>query len=172
MKTRTFLLVACMIVVPLVAMFSHRVPAGARTAIGAFLRDCVNVARPAAVAAPAPLPQVPVRPAVERAATEPSAHRPEATPPPRVVPVAALAPEPAAVESLRALGAVAIDCRPLQGNLGHVASCRLPIDASGQLERVFQATGADAVAATDQLLRDVTTWRRGTTGARRATMRF
>lgn len=168
MKIRTLLLAACMVVVPLIAMFSHRVPPEARAAVGGFLRDVargVGVARPAVLAPP--VAAAPVRPA---AVVDPPA---EAT---RVVPVAAVVPPSESgsdsMERLRTLGAVAIDCRPLPGPGGHVASCRVAIDGAGQLERVFQATGASAAAAVDNLLRDVGAWRSGSAGEPPRTMRF
>jgi hypothetical protein len=41
----------------------------------------------------------------------------------------------------------------------HVASCGVALDASGQLLRVFQASGPDPAAATRTLLADVSAWR-------------
>jgi hypothetical protein len=35
----------------------------------------------------------------------------------------------------------------------------VPVDASGQLQRVFQATGADPLAATESLAQQVAAWR-------------
>lgn len=163
MTIRTSVLVACMVVVPLIAMFSHRIPPGTRAAVTAFVRDAVRP-RTLPVAADA-APLVPVAPAV-------------------VEPVAAATTESIAVVPavastvvdslgrLRELGAVAIDCRPLQGHPGHVASCRMPVDGAGQLERVFQATGTDASSAADNLLRDVTAWQRASPARTPGTMRF
>lgn len=183
MKFRSFLIVACIVLVPLIAMFSHRIPPGTRAAVAAFVRDLAGpkAAVPPAgdlAASPAPrptsevvAPSVPAGSGVEQAAATVAADAG-----PRVVPVAALAPEPEAFGPLRALGAVTLDCRPLGGTGGHVASCRLPVDGSGQLERVFQASGADATAAAENLLRDVAAWKRDAAGAGRTaaptTMRF
>lgn len=161
MKIRSALLVACIVVVPLIAMFSHRCPAGTRAAVAAFLRD---LSRPRPTAAPA-VPAAPAAAApVETAATPPTA---VATLPAPETGVAS-----ASLGRLRDLGAVAIDCRPLSGRTGHVASCRLPVDGAGQLERVFQATGIDASTAADNLLREVTVWRRGAAPESTSTMRF
>lgn len=186
MKFRSFLIVACMVVVPLIAMFSHRIPSGARAAVAAFLRDLVGPRQPAVPVAPIMTPVAAAPPAVAQA---PPA-TPPATPPvnraaaaesagaaPRVVPVAAAVPEVEACGRLRDLGAVAIDCRPLAGHDGHVASCRVPVDDSGQLERVFQATGADAATAAEALLREVSAWKAAagagpTRVPRPTTMRF
>lgn len=193
MKFRSFLIVACMVVVPLIAMFSHRIPTGTRAAVLAFLRDLAGprpatasvaavvtpVATPAAATAPAALvsPAVAQAPPVSLPVNRAAAAEPSGATP-RVVPVAAAEPEVEACGRLRALGAVAIDCRPLAGHVGHVASCRVPVDGSGQLERVFQATGADAAAAAEALLRDVSAWKAAAAGAtptrvpRPTTMRF
>lgn len=173
MKLRSVLLVACIVVVPLIAMFSHRIPPAARTAATRWLRDaCLGtrpagqaVARAPAVAPPAPLPNPAPGRTIPTAADEP-----------RVVPVTAQVPpdaaQPASLARLRELGAVAIDCRALPAPGGHIASCRLPVDGAGQLERVFQATGADEAAAAAQLLRDVDAWRRGSRVAAPRTLRF
>jgi hypothetical protein len=163
MTIRTSVLVACMVVVPLIAMFSHRIPSGTRAAVAAFVRDAVRP-RTLPVAADA-APLVTVAPAVVEPVAESTT---EST---SVVPAVATT----VVDSLgrlRELGAVAIDCRPLQGHSGHVASCRMPVDGAGQLERVFQATGADASSAADNLLRDVTAWQRASPARTPGTMRF
>jgi hypothetical protein len=61
---------------------------------------------------------------------------------------------------LKAMGAVSFDCQPLPGAEGlHSSSCRVPVDATGQLQRVFQATGHDPNAASAALLEQVTAWR-------------
>jgi predicted trehalose synthase len=41
----------------------------------------------------------------------------------------------------------------------HVASCRVAMDAAGQLHRVFQAPGSDPSAATAALADQVEAWR-------------
>ncbi|MFM9059872.1 MAG: hypothetical protein ACKOSQ_12245 [Planctomycetaceae bacterium] len=168
MKIRSFLLVACIVVVPLIAMFSHRLPPGARAAVAGLVRDLAGspAAHARAVAPQAAPPVTPPRPEAGPAAAAAPAVAP------LVVPVAAAVPEAAAFGPLRALGAVALDCRPLDTRGWHVASCRVPIDGNGQLERVFRATGADAAAAADNLLRDVTAWRRGEVEPQPGTMRF
>jgi hypothetical protein len=65
-----------------------------------------------------------------------------------------------AVETqLKALGAVSFDCQPLPGSEGlHSSSCRVPVDATGQLQRVFQATGHDPASASAALLAQVSAW--------------
>jgi hypothetical protein len=61
---------------------------------------------------------------------------------------------------LKDLGAVSFDCQPLPGPEGlHSSSCRVPVDATGQLQRVFQATGHDPGSASAALLEQVRAWR-------------
>jgi len=61
---------------------------------------------------------------------------------------------------LRAAGAVSFDCQPLPGADGMIScSCRVPIDAAGQLQRVFQSTGHDPLSASAALLEQVLAWR-------------
>jgi len=61
---------------------------------------------------------------------------------------------------LAALGAVAIETHPLEGVSGvHLASCRVAMDADGQLHRVFQAAAPTAAEAVSELVRQVVAWR-------------
>lgn len=180
MKIRSILLVACIVVVPLIAMFSHRVPPAARAAVGEFFRDVVRGGKAVPRAtAPAPVAQTVTAPGSAQPA--PGSVQPTPVVPPpgaaaHVVPVAAVVPAAdsgdALLQRLRSLGAVAIDCRPLPGPGGHVASCRVAVDGAGQLERLFQATGASAAAAVENLHRDVFAWRNGSPGGPPRTMRF
>lgn len=139
MKFRTLLLVACMIVVPATAMFSHQVPAATRAAIRqAFMELAAGRWRkpPSAAGSPSGQPSGP-------AAGEPQ--RPSAGPEQR----------------LAALGAIGLECRPLPGDPSTLAaSCRVPIDGSGQLLRMFQATGPDAETAVATLADVVAAWGR------------
>ena len=68
--------------------------------------------------------------------------------------------EQQAIEAqLRSAGAVAYDCQPLPGSDGlFSSSCRVPVDATGQLQRVFQASGTDPGTASAALLAQVTAW--------------
>lgn len=146
MKFRVCILVVCMTVVPAWAMFSHHVPVGLRQAarshlwqpVAAWLQPDEGSSATAPNAAPAPI-----------AGATASA------------PVAQAAPgRPPAVDRLAELGAVAIDVRPLEGVTGtHVASCRVAMDAAGQLHRVFQAPGSDPGVATAALADQVQAWR-------------
>ena len=64
-----------------------------------------------------------------------------------------------AAERLAALGAVAVECRPLESGGLHLASCRVAMDAAGQLHRVFQAAGPSPAAAVAALAEQVEAWR-------------
>jgi hypothetical protein len=148
MKVRVCVLVVCMTVVPGLAMFSHHVPVGLRQAVRQHLwQPVADWLQPAETSGGVE--------AVVEAGAEAEAD-PGATPP-----EAAAAPaSPPAADRLAALGAVAIDVRPLDGVAGmHVASCRVAMDAAGQLHRVFQAPGSDPGAATAALADQVEAWR-------------
>jgi len=69
--------------------------------------------------------------------------------------------EQQAIEAqLKSAGAVAFDCQPLPGSDGlFSSSCRVPVDATGQLQRVFQASGPDPGGSAAALLAQVTAWR-------------
>lgn len=215
MKFRSCVLWSCMLVVPMLAMFSHRIPPGTREALRTHLWQpaAAGVTRlvrqamgtttaqpPAEVAVlptpavPAPAPAFPTPTAAEQpqppatpvAAAAPSVMPPQppgadpaSTPAFGPPPGSAPQPEPRAgvttpattadsgsdrrrsIEmSLVKLGAVAIRCEPLAGHEGmHVGSCHVAIDSSGQLQRVFQAAGADPDTALEHLLDEVTAWR-------------
>lgn len=61
---------------------------------------------------------------------------------------------------LARVGAVGFDCQLLAGGEGlHGCSCRVPVDASGQLQRVFQAAGHDPLSAATALRDQVLTWK-------------
>lgn len=61
---------------------------------------------------------------------------------------------------LKSAGAVSFDCQPLPGSEGlYSSSCRVPVDATGQLQRVFQASGQDPGSASAALLEQVMAWR-------------
>lgn len=153
MKLRSLLLVACMTTVPLTAMFSHRLPGGLRQSLQRLVWEPTL----ALVRGTSP----------DRERKVESMHEP-------LRPVAAAAPAHGEVsdsvresDALRArlvqLGAVGVECRPLPGAASaHVAMCRLPVDTTGHLHRVFQATGSDAETAQRRLLLEVEVWLRRT----------
>lgn len=140
MKFRVLLLACCMVFVPAAALFSHHLPPAVRA-----------------------VPQRLFAPLAARVQPDP----PSAPEAPEVTAAAGIAPPsvagPAAggvgAADLEALGAVAIECRPLPGGAGQIASCRMPVDDRGQLQRVFQARGVDADAAIRALATEVSAWR-------------
>lgn len=207
MKVRSCVLVACMLVVPALALFSHLTPPAARE----FLRcsiceplcqaiSVVDAALPfgsktavpggsngsapkpvaqetplVTIAAEAPVPRVPqaaaggTATAVEPVPTEPLSG---GTISEVVVPASPTADhdvprsqaEWAALATIRThlatLGATAIDCRPQPGSLpGYSSSCRIGIDADGQLHRMFHGRGPDAAAAMQSLVDQIQSWR-------------
>ncbi len=206
MKVRSCVLVACMLVVPALALFSHLTPPTARTflrcsvcdplcqvinSIGAavpFGSKATPSGRPtagvpeipasgaplAAIAAetitpavPAP-PAVTATPAIEAVFTEAV---PAVTISQREVPVSQAAADDAPRsqaewatlanlrKQLATLGATGIDCRPQPGAVpGYTSTCRLGIDADGQLHRMFHGTGPDAPAAMQSLVNQIQAW--------------
>ena len=205
MKLRTILLVACMLVVPAWAMFSHTVPKELRKT----LRDLVSPTKAVAAAAPATaaaaalappagqsvapvagtgapapaaavglpatsLPAGPVAAGQKPAGGPPNADA-GAQPPPAIVSQLAdrtrlvrdqQARELQSIEAqLAQIGAVGFDCQLLAGGEGlHGCSCRVPVDASGQLQRVFQAAGHDPLSAATALRDQVTAWKERSAG--------
>ena len=150
MKFRSSLLVVLMVIVPALAMFSHHVPAGLPAATSRLIVDPVvewlaSWREAAGPGAPARVARV--EPLVESDAVPTAPH-------------AITAADRAAVrERLRDAGAVAVECRQLPGAAtAHLASCRVALDADGQLQRVFQATGHDPLAAERRLLEEITAW--------------
>ena len=170
MKFRSSLLLACMAVVPAVAMFSHTIPRPWRLAAQRLARgegfawhegvaqadDPTHAADSASVEAPDPA--VP-------------AGKPAAPPP--APPQASFASLPPAsrvgddvsrvrseVETqLASLGAVSFECvQPAPGG-PHRCSCRVPADPSGQLQRVFQSSNPDQAVALKNLLGQVQFWK-------------
>lgn len=173
-----------MIVVPALALFSHRLPAEVRANVRSCLWEPVeawatSLARTKGPVIPETVIQNTLHSAdaasdrfAETTAPSPASPPPEAavTPPPQA---------PLATDSrsgLAALGCVAIDCRPLEDTIGmHVASCRVAVDASGQLHRVFQAAGQtpnEAMAALEQTVRGWQSRREATGRESRAAIRL
>jgi len=199
MKLRALLLCTLMVVVPLLAMFSHWIPpevrATARRHVWESAGNWLGTPVEAGLAAPkaAPPPAVPSTPTPSGTSSHlPPEGRPVAAGAPLPAPPATttgLRPivpstaqanavvEPALVAQLadrsrqardqqvvesrlKALGAVAFECQQVPGGGGlHVSSCRVPVDATGQLQRVFQATGNDPGSATEALVDQVQAWR-------------
>ena len=188
MKLRSCLLLACMAIVPLVAMFSHKIPRDWRLAAQRLARGEAPV--PPTPQSPPPVPPAPVATAAVPVAATPPPQRsaapavpplvpevPPAEPALRPVDVAkpmspvstspAVAPGPADTardrlmieDQLRALGAVSIECVPMMQGTSHRCSCRVPADPSGQLQRVFQSSNPDPVVALKNLHGQVQFWK-------------
>jgi len=183
MKLRSLLLVGCMLVVPALAMFSHWIP----TEFRAATRRGFAAATSGVLGTPVEAGTVPPPPTTQPTAGVPAASPsllPIAAPPAAAPPAAAVAEtatppmvaqladrtrqvrdqqarDQQAIEAqLKAAGAVSFDCQPLPGPEGlYSSSCRVPVDATGQLQRVFQATGHDPGSASAALLEQVTGWR-------------
>jgi len=179
MKLRSLLLVSCMLVVPALAMFSHWIPQELRAAT----RRGFAAATSGWLGTPAEAGTVPPPPTTTRTAVGTPTASPSLLP--VAAPPAAAVAEPAtpamvaqladrtrqvrdqqardqqAIEAqLKAAGAVSFDCQPLPGPEGlYSSSCRVPVDATGQLQRVFQATGHDPGSASAALLEQVMGWR-------------
>lgn len=164
MKARASLLIAFMIVVPAAAMFSHRIPADVRRS----MRECSSRlvaswtggrpdARPTSpqTATDGPSAAEALSAADAGASATAAAVVSRADADGR----SAAPPVRRAEDSLEALGVVGLECRPLAGGVGHMATCSVPLDASGQLFRVFHATGPDGNAAVETLAADIAAWR-------------
>jgi hypothetical protein len=159
-----------MVVVPLLAMFSHHLPPNLAATTRKTLWDPLaawagwQTAPTPPASPPAPAQPVGVPPPVAaRAVPEPT--------PPRAVEGVLPAPAFAAADAfdrrglegrLVQLGATSITCQPLPGGSGTVASCRLAVDPAGELQRVFQSAGPDAAAALGQLVAEVEAWKQRT----------
>lgn len=152
MKFRTSLILVCMTVVPALALFSHRVPTEVRTALRGRLWEPIeswvgSLSRPG--------PREAAADRCDRSAIPAEARSPAAPD----EPPSGDAGTPSPLEALASLGAVAIDCRSLDGGSGtHVAACRVAVDEAGQLHRVFQAAGPTPDEAMAALLESVRGW--------------
>lgn len=166
MKIRSFLLFACMIVVPLLAMFSHKIPPDVRQAARRFVWEPAQRAlngdktgpEPAAVAA---MPTVAVSETIASPALAQTYPDPAQTSPDPVPTAPILPSDLREIEGrLAALGGFAVECLPVTADGGmHRCSCRVAADPSGQLQRVFQSSGRDPVVAMQQLLGQVEAWK-------------
>lgn len=176
MITRTCLLATCMTVVPLLAMFSHKVPRSVRESI----RDSIRSILGHELTVPVPGPSTTVdRPEDDvttladsgensvGSVSSPTVRHAATTIPADLVQDEAGEDE----RRLLALGAEGIECRRTPspsvslsgGSAGdvqhHVASCRLPVDPKGQLHRLFHAQGGTPAAALSRLRMDVEVWK-------------
>ena len=150
MKCRSLLLIALMVVVPALAMFSHHLPAGLSTTASRLLLAPVItwVASWGEAAGSGPTPRI--------TRDESLADGDLVSTAPHAITDA----DHAAVrDGLRTAGVVGVECRHVPGaEAGHVATGRVALDADGQLQRVFQASGHDSLAAERRLHEEVTAW--------------
>lgn len=142
-----------MTVVPALALFSHQVPSSWRQAVRVRLAAWARRVQPTSGTAPlatpsaAPVPAIVPLPPLAEAAGPESAHD--------------AAEGQDWRDRLNALGATAVECRPVPETDGvHVATCRVALDAEGQLQRVFQATATDPARALAALHDEVSAWKR------------
>lgn len=215
MKIRTFLLFICMIVVPLLAMFSHKIPTEIRAACGELvLQPAIDLieavartadtepaspavdleappAAPFLASTPQPRGQDPlasagagngpasaaaVSPALEPAAgmaaasLMPAAMPAQAAPPsawpqhtlasPSGVPAgtASASTQPLR-EALAAAGVQRLTIQPAADGSGRLhGSCRLAVDARGELQRLFHTQALSETETLQNLLDQVSRW--------------
>ena len=181
MRFRSLLMFACMIVVPMLAMFSHKLPPEFRDNCSRIVLDpaielIASLARPAdaeesdpdldlaapsagpllAAGGPPPSPGVaaPVPPASPITTAGPFQQPPEGQ-------AVSWTRSPDLRRQLEATGAqrLLIESRG-EGSDGVRGSCRLAVDAEGQLQRLFHASGASETEMLRDLLEQVGRWRR------------
>jgi|LakMenEpi03Aug12_release.lakeMendotaPanAssembly.Ray.scaffolds.fasta_scaffold377243_2 hypothetical protein len=165
-----------MVVVPLLAMVSHHLPPQLATTACATLWKPLAERLGWADAGPSrsSAPRVAASSMDDSALPAAVAAGPVSAAPPAVPTPGPVMPAFAALQAdprrmwedrLVELGAATIDCQPVPGGAGGlVASCRVAVDPAGQLQRVFQAAGADPPAALQRLAEDVEAWKRRTGG--------
>lgn len=182
MRFRSLLMFACMIVVPMLAMFSHKLPPEVRDACSRIVLNPAielieSLARPAEaeesdpavdfasppagplLAGSTSFPASSVAPS--QATTDPPTN---AAPPPE--PAAGwppLGPDQTATlrRQLAAAGVQRLVIEPGgEGSRSVRGSCRLAVDAAGQLQRLFHASGTTEAETLEQLLEQVGRWNR------------
>lgn len=215
MKIRTFLLFICMVVVPLLAMFSHKIPTEIRAACGELvLQPAIDLietvtrsadtepaspavdleappAAPFLARTPQPQGQAPLASAqggngpgpataastalapaagIAEASLMPAAIPPQAAPP-STWPQQTLAstsgvpvgPERASTQPLRgalaAAGVQRLTIQPAADGSGRLhGSCRLAVDARGELQRLFHTQALSETETLQNLLDQVSRW--------------
>ena len=174
MKFRTFLMFVCMISVPMIAMFSHKIPTEMRTACGELLIAPItyfseiifqpSVASPTSqeTAAFEIAPNVPLlahqdshhdRADVPNTLTESSSsqhpqHLPAAEPP-----ISSFRDQLIATGVRRLIVEPATDRRDW-----YHGSCRIAVDTQGELQRLFHAHASTESATFEKLLKQVHHW--------------
>jgi hypothetical protein len=157
MKIRSSLLVACMLVVPLIAMFSHKIPPDLRLSARRHIWDLARKsilhacggggAETPVVPSPTTVAVSPAEPAPVDVARVQRAAR-------------SLGTRKEIEDRLVELGAFSLECSPGTDAGGlQRCSCRVAADPSGQLQRVFQASEPDPISALHNLLEQVQLWK-------------
>ena len=174
MKFRTFLMFICMIIVPMIAMFSHKVPTAMRTACGELLVAPISyfseiIFRPPVTSSTGQeislfdtAPNVPLL--VNRdshldisddrnTSTESSLLK--RTQPPTEVKT----PTSSCRDQLIAAGIHRLLVEPASDSSGgYHGSCRIAVDAQGELQRLFHAHAPTESATLEELLQQVRHW--------------
>ena len=174
MKFRTFLMFVCMIVVPMIAMFSHKVPTAMRTACGELLIAPINyfaeiIFSPSVasttgqeIAVFDTTPDVPLLAyrdtdlnvsANQNTSTESALPQHPQFPTTIETPVSAYRDQLIAAGAHRLLVAPATD-----SSGGYHGSCRISVDAQGELQRLFHARALTESATLEKLLQQVRHW--------------
>ena len=174
MKFRTFLMFVCMIVVPMIAMFSHKVPTAMRTACGELLIAPINyfaeiIFHPSVasstdreIAVFDTTSDVPLLAHQhnhldisdnQNTSTESALpHQPQH-------PTTMETPASAYQDQLIAAGAHRLLVEPATDSSGgYHGSCRISVDAQGELQRLFHARASTKSATLEKLLQQVRHW--------------
>ncbi len=174
MKFRTFLMFVCMIVVPMIAMFSHKVPTAMRTACGELLIAPIHyfaeiiffpsgasiTGQEIAVFDTAPDvsllahrdTNLDVSDNQNTSTESASPHHPQ-------FPTTMETPVSACRDQLIAAGAHCLLVAPATDSIGgYHGSCRISVDAQGELQRLFHARALTESAALEKLLQQVRHW--------------
>ena len=174
MKFRTFLMFICMTIVPMIAMFSHKVPTAMRTACGELLVAPINyfceiIFRPPVASSAGQemsafdtAPNVPLL--VNRDShldisddpnTSTESSLLQRTQPPTEVKT----PTSSCRDQLIAAGVHRILVEPASDSSGgYHGSCRIAVDAQGELQRLFHAHASTESATLEKLLQQVYHW--------------
>jgi len=174
MKFRTFLMFVCMIVVPMIAMFSHKVPTEVRTACGELLiapinyfaeiifRSSVASSTGQEIAVFDTTPNVSllahrdthldISDNQNTSTESASPHHPQ-------YPTKMKTPSSACRDQLIAAGVHRLLVAPATDSSGgYHGSCRISVDAQGELQRLFHARALTESATLEKLLQQVRHW--------------
>ena len=174
MKFRTFLMFICMIIVPMIAMFSHKVPTAMRTACGELLVAPINYfceiifRPPVASSAGQEMSAFNTAPNVPLLANRDS--RLDISDDPNTSTESSLlqrtqhhtdvkTPTSSCRDQLIAAGVQRILVEPASDSSGEYhGSCRIAVDAQGELQRLFHAHASTESATLEKLLQQVHHW--------------